>query len=244
MSAASAPDGQAPDTLALHTSYFTLNAAHRTVRDALIDAHAMHRLIMSGWRQELFPGEANPRADIGVLYALSPGADHKVRVITQAQIAPTWVLPEGVLLGAVDDRIRSAPLAGTIAFQLTAAPRKSIPSPHRLPDGTRPRGRQIPLPAADREAWGRRALTRAGLDVHTLIAGQSTRLESESKSLPRNQRTRPGAVFAHTTVTYTGTGTITDPDAHKAALIGGVGPAKAYGCGLLLTRATGVGTVR
>lgn len=223
-------------TLALHTSYLTLDARHRTVRDALIDTHLMHQLIMSGWREDLFPGEATPRADLGVLYALAPASDHRVRVVAQGRTTPTWKLADGALLGAVDQRVRQAPLTGTINFQLTAAPRKATTPQPNPPGVPRTRGKQIPVPPAEREQWGHRALTRAGLEVIDLAVRPGARLESATKSLPRSRRTKPNAVFAHTTVIYTGTARITDPDAHQTALTTGIGPAKAYGCGLLLTR--------
>lgn len=226
----------APDTLALHTSYLTLNARHHIVRGALVDAHLMHRLVMSAWREDIFPGEADPRASLGILYAIAPGTEHRVRVVAQASTTPSWHLDDDVLIGAVDQRIRQAPLSGTVAFQLTAAPRKSVASQVRTESGARPRGKKVPLPQGERDAWGRRSLTAAGLEVLTLNVRCGSRLDSPIKSLPPHQRTTPKAVFAHTTVTYTGTARITDPEAHRAALIGGIGPAKAYGCGLLLTR--------
>lgn len=224
------------ETLALHTSYFTLDARNHTVRGALIDAHRMHTLIMSGWRDAMFPGEATPRAALGILYALAPAADHRVRVVVQARTAPHWNFGDGILLGAVDQRLRQAPLAGTISFQLTAAPRKSTAPREHTPGAPRTRGRKIPLPPDQYEAWGRHTLARAGLDVADLTVRSGTRLESATKSLPRQQRPSPKAVFAHTTVTYTGTAHIIDPGAHREALTTGIGPAKAYGCGLLLTR--------
>ncbi|ULD39032.1 type I-E CRISPR-associated protein Cas6/Cse3/CasE [Rhodococcus qingshengii] len=224
------------DTLTLHTSYLTLDARHRTVRDALVDTHLMHQLVMSGWREDIFPGEGEPRAELGILYAVSLSVDHRVRLVVQGHTPANWQLAPGVLLGEVDHRARQAPLDGTIAFQLIAAPRKSLPCPP-ADSGKKRRGKKIAVPAEEREQWGRKALTAAGLEVATLDVRSGARLESETKSLPRKQRATPNAVFTHTTVVYTGTARITDPALHAAALTGGVGPAKAYGCGLLLTRA-------
>lgn len=218
----------AVDTLALHTSYLTLDARHRIVRDALVDAHLMHRLIMSGWREDLFPGEERPRANVGILYALAPGTDNRVRVVVQANTPPNWAFDEGVVLGGVDHRTRHAPLTGDISFQLIAAPRKSSGDRVRTDSGSLSRGKTFPLPAAEREDWGRRTLTRAGVEVIDITVRPGGRLQSAKKSLQ------------HNTVIYSGTARITDADAHRAALVEGVGPAKAYGCGLLLTRATSV----
>ncbi|MFZ2529772.1 MAG: type I-E CRISPR-associated protein Cas6/Cse3/CasE [Rhodococcus sp. (in: high G+C Gram-positive bacteria)] len=223
-------------TTALHTSYLTLDARHSTVRAAAVDAHLMHRLIMSGWRTAILPTDSTPRTHLDVLYAIDRGPAHQLRVVAQANTAPEWNFDTGILIGTVEHRIRTAPLTGTINFQLTAAPTKSIPSTTRHADGTRPRGKRVPAPATEYERWAQRALARAGLDVHTLDVRVRSRIESERKSLPRHQRATPNAVFAHTTVTYTGTATVTDPDAHHSALRRGIGPAKSYGCGLLLTR--------
>lgn len=44
---------------------------------------------------------------------------------------------------------------------------------------------------------------------------------------------RGGAPVTLTRVTYNGILQVTDPAALRRALTGGIGPAKAYGCGLL-----------
>lgn len=226
------------DTVTLPASYLTLNADHPRVQAALIDAHLMHQLIMTGFAHAAFPGETTARANLGVLYAMSPTQNGTVRVRVRATVDANWTeLPADLLATgdhtSISQQPEHAPLAGRIAFQLTAAPTKSLPT-HR--PGAR--GRRVPLPADQRLDWGMRALTHAGLNVHTLKHSEAVRLESETKSLPRDQRNHPKAVFAHTTVTYTGTATITDPDTHRAALLTGrrLGPGKAFGCGLLLTR--------
>jgi len=42
--------------------------------------------------------------------------------------------------------------------------------------------------------------------------------------------------MTHFTVRFDGLLRITDPDAFRATLIRGIGPAKAFGCGLMLVR--------
>lgn len=222
----------APAVVVLPTSYLTLDADHPHVRAALLDANRMHQLIMSGWQHAAFPGEP-ARATLDILYALSPTTTGAVRVVTQAAVAPHWQLPDNMLTASTTDR--HAPLHGTIAFQLTAAPTKSLPGTPIAP-GKHSRGRKIPLPVDQRHAWGERVLRSAGLnvvDLHTTTIG---RLHSPTKSLPPDQRPAPTSVFTHTTVTYTGIATIADPTRHRHALTHGIGPGKAYGCGLLLTR--------
>ena len=52
-------------------------------------------------------------------------------------------------------------------------------------------------------------------------------------------RDKPGHDLRFTTVDMTGQLTVTDPQAFQKALLGGVGSAKAFGCGLLLVRRLG-----
>ncbi|WP_052062907.1 type I-E CRISPR-associated protein Cas6/Cse3/CasE [Rhodococcoides fascians] len=224
------------ETVALHTSYLTLDARHPEVRRALVDAHNMHRLVMSGWRDQILPTDTEPRRTLGILYTLSLETHNRVRLVVQAKTPPDWHFDAGVLHTSIDQRRRNPPLAGTVAFQLTAAPTKSVPSAPRTDTAPRARGKKIPLPSAERDAWGRKMLAAGGLDVESLTVHAGPRLDSAIKSLPRAHRATPKAVFAHTTVVYTGTAHIMDAEPHIAALTHGVGSAKAYGCGLLLTR--------
>jgi len=50
------------------------------------------------------------------------------------------------------------------------------------------------------------------------------------------QKPKGGRPVVVSVLDVRGFGTVTDPDALRAALFGGVGPAKAFGCGLLLVR--------
>ena len=47
---------------------------------------------------------------------------------------------------------------------------------------------------------------------------------------------KPDETLCFSTVDFSGQLTVTDPQAFRTALLGGVGSAKAFGCGLLLVR--------
>ncbi|WP_043738079.1 type I-E CRISPR-associated protein Cas6/Cse3/CasE [Nocardia asiatica] len=220
----------------LPRSYLTLDANHRGVRAALIDVQLMHRLIMTGWRQADSP-QPGIRAELAILYALDLTTSGTVRVVTQAAVEPHWQLAPGTTTEAPVARQHFAPLDGAIEFQLTAAPTRNLPPVPNITPGRRARGRRVPLPTDEHLAWGKNVLTRrAGLTVRELTISNISRLDSATKSLPPDERPIHAAVFAHTTVTYHGVAEITDPDTHCHALIHGIGRAKSWGCGLLLTR--------
>lgn len=76
----------------------------------------------------------------------------------------------------------------------------------------------------------RRAQTNGFLVDEDALRVDGYRAHAERRQLPRNQQLR------FSTVDFSGVLTVTDPEPFRAALIAGIGPAKAFGCGLLLVR--------
>lgn len=231
--AATQPAAQRPAPFALGGSLartrLTLEARNPQVRTALVDAHLMHRLVMDGFTQYLTDGETEgARARLGILYATRTGGN-RVDLVIQAEQVPTFEETPGL----IDLRTwtEPAPTEGRIAFQITVAPASSRSDG----PGTRSRRRPITDPVQQHE-WLIRALTRRGLGDITATLGGTMRLDSEIKSKPRDQRRGSDDKFHHTAITAAGHATITEPEAFTEALQIGVGPAKAYGCGLLLAR--------
>ncbi|HEY9440191.1 MAG TPA: type I-E CRISPR-associated protein Cas6/Cse3/CasE [Streptomyces sp.] len=94
----------------------------------------------------------------------------------------------------------------------------------RPADRTTARNR-VPLPAAERDGWLLRklagALTVTGL-TGSELGGRTGR--------------RPGGPVRHVQHAWTGRATVDNPAALAELIAGGVGPAKGYGCGLLIVR--------
>lgn len=191
----------------------------------LADADRLHRRIM-----QLFPaglGE-RPRHGSGVLFRVDENP-RGVSVLLQSGIEPEpGRLPDSY--GHI--RVRALD-------PLLDALRPGLPVRYRLvANATRKLGRNtkqgepltvVPLHGADAESWWARKAQEAGLDVRTL---------SVTPLAPALGKRAPGRVGGHGPVPHArtcfdGTAQILDADRLRAALLGGIGRAKSYGCGLL-----------
>ncbi|MFT4034128.1 MAG: type I-E CRISPR-associated protein Cas6/Cse3/CasE [Patulibacter sp.] len=201
-------------------------------RDPLVlrdvgDWTQLHRTVMSAFPQHDGP---TPRAHFGVLFRVEPraGAEPPV-VLVQSQVEPDWSsLPEGYTL-ACDVRDASALLdtavpGGQFAFRLTANATKKVAA---LPGDTavRKHSARVALLAEDAQLdWLQRRAALAGFSAES----QDIRV---SQLAPTGGSGRSAVTVQP--VQFDGRLTVEDPDAFKGALRDGIGPAKAYGCGLL-----------
>lgn len=212
-----------------------LNPVSRDVARVQADSQALHRCVMA-----LF-GEADgpARAKHAVLYRLDVSErEGTVALLLQSREAPALErLPEHFLdprAGA--DASATTDLAPLMArltmgselrFRLRANPTRRIDT-KSAPDGTRRNGRRVPLRTPEaRLAWLQRKLTSAGF---ALVGGEGTCLVRPD-GLQRGKR--GDARLTHEGVVYEGNITVVDATLARAALEHGIGPAKAYGFGLL-----------
>lgn len=111
-------------------------------------------------------------------------------------------------------------------FRLTANPTHAVPS-----DGFVTRGKRQPiLKRAEQEEWLFKQLRKAG--CHMTI----NRLEQPEVAIRGSQQVsfrKKRTTVVLTQVTFDGILSVDDPIALREALVNGIGPAKAYGCGLL-----------
>ena len=209
--------------------------------EAVRNPYDIHRHL---WR--LFPGEpCEVRTDgarQGFLYRIeTQGTGRSARLLLQSRQAPTYI--EGVTLLA-SKPFDPAPVEGQrLAFVLTANPTKTVVDalsenkPDKLmrhqeklaqrPDKkSRPPSCRVPLiKEEDQRAWLARKL------------GMAAELEG-IKILPHpplyfRKGNRAGKLV---TCTFEGVLRVTSAEALRAMLENGIGPAKAFGCGLLLVR--------
>lgn len=195
--------------------------------EAARNSYEIHRRI---WR--LFPGEeresrkAGTENRQGFLFRVEDKqVGRPARALVQSRLAPQ--AEAGVtLLGTRE--FSPKPAEGMqLAFVLTANPVKTIADKEReAKPGKQSEKCRVPLIAeADQLAWLKRKLEGAAtVNVATVL-----------KHPPLGFR-KSNYAGKLSTVTYEGTLTVTDPHALAFHLENGVGPAKAFGCGLLLVR--------
>ncbi|GAA2154743.1 type I-E CRISPR-associated protein Cas6/Cse3/CasE [Kitasatospora kazusensis] len=233
-----------------------LRAASRTL---LANPRALHGAVIAGvpdgpdagrvlWRLETTD---NPRRP--VLLALTPSKPDWTHIVEQAG----WPDAEGEHYAVRDYTPLLAQLAvgREFAFRLTASPVQNTSTPHRdSPHRTRTAAelhhRSYRLPhktAAQQLTWFLERTPRWGFEIPAARTdtpapglqapdGQSTDAR-EVRITDRNRHTftKPGtrSAVTLTTATFEGHLRITDPQLLKDALLHGIGPSKAYGCGLL-----------
>ncbi len=212
-----------------------LNPVSRDVARAQSDSQALHRRVM-----DLFGSAEGPaRAAHAVLYRLDVSErDGTVMLLLQSRAAPVLDgLPEHFL----DPRAGADASATTdltpllerleegsrFRFRLRANPTRRIDT-KSAPDGTRRNGRRVPLRTPEaRLAWLERKLSASGF---ALVGGGEACLVKPD-GLQRGRRGE--ARLTHEAVVYEGVLAVMNPPLARAALEHGIGPAKAYGFGLL-----------
>lgn len=114
----------------------------------------------------------------------------------------------------------STPLSGVpVRWGLIANPTKCV---RRSGSG---RGKRVGLPPEGWKAWVQRRLGEV-INIHSIdVAG-----------LPPARGFKTDMRTTHARVLYTGVGTVANHDALRGAQYTGVGPGKAYGCGLLVVQ--------
>ncbi|MDN5760390.1 MAG: type I-E CRISPR-associated protein Cas6/Cse3/CasE [Tomitella sp.] len=225
-------------TATLYRSLLSLDAEHPAIRAAIVDAHHMHALVMSGFADRLqdydfftgqHTGHGDHRAALGIQHAVSFRPDGTIRVLVQAAAQPHWHNSD---CGKWVDALTSTPhtseytpiLDGTVRYELRANPVR------------RDRKRKIALRHHnDLTTWWQRKAVAAGLHLTSPASIDAPWQMQSATKTSRTNPTRSGTGFTIDTHRFTGFATITDPDAHQAALAAGIGPARAYGCGMMLT---------
>jgi CRISPR system Cascade subunit CasE len=195
------------------------------VTEDLRDTGRLHRRIMG-----LFPdglGE-NARAVGAILFRVDDDP-RGTSVLVQSAVAPDIArLPDGYAQSAV-----------RTLDPLLEALRPGLPVRYRLTaNATRKLGRNttagkpltvVPLHAGEAEAWWARKAGEAGLELRVLSAVSLDPAKGVRHSAGSAQR----QLLQHARTRFDGTALIIDPERLRAALAGGVGRAKSYGCGLL-----------
>ncbi|CCK24446.1 hypothetical protein BN159_0067 [Streptomyces davaonensis JCM 4913] len=225
-------------------SVLTMDARHPYTAKSLVDAQDMHRTVMSGFRGWVADGAPDARAQMGVLSTWSVDLKAGALVlVVQSRVPGDWAgMPRGALtvkphVITVDRTLRTG---DSLTFRAVVNPTHNRPAGPPAPN--RPRGRRTAHTRPDHvKNWFVRRLQPPG-EPRTAPNGL-TRIgataEEESlavQMLPTVTSPGPHKGLRIVRAEIRGTLTITDPAALVDAMTQGIGHARSYGCGLLLTR--------
>lgn len=210
----------------MYLSQLLLDGRSRRNQERLGDCHRMHELVMSG-----FPAVATeqPRHELGVLYRVEQGAGGIIPVLVQSADEPTWAIEDPAVRTGV-----AKPLAQLAArfvpgarfrFRLRANPSKRVPV-RALEDGRQSKnGPRVEL--VSDEACLEWLARRGASDGFEII---SARVDARLPLLGRGNSGRQITVASRL---FEGILLVRDPEAFGNAFTAGIGPGKAFGCGML-----------
>lgn len=217
---------------------FQVNPARRGARKLLSSPQAMHAAVRAAFaapEDYARPGSRTlwrldtPATATVYLYLVSPGRPDLTHLVEQAgwPTTETW------------DTREYEPLLATLrpgqhwAFRLTANPVHS----GRKTSEAKETQRFGYLRAEDQEKWLLQRAARCGFTVTPQRDGRPNLRLHRQQTQSFKHGARPVTL---TTVTYDGILQVTDDTDFRNALIGGIGHAKAYGCGLLTLAAVDI----
>lgn len=215
-------------------SSLSLNPRSSLVRRDWHDCHQMHRTMMSAFDD----AEGSGRAAFQVLFRRELDSAGLPKVLLQAIEEPDfnrlpggYLSVGGVVTRSMDPLFDAIKPGAQFRFRITANPTRKIETGR---DSGRPNGRRVPLRGEAAMAWLERKSHAHGfslVDVSLVTGGK----QIEAKSFDRFQGTKPllASKIVVDTVTFEGLLEVSDPVLLKACLEVGLGPGKAYGCGLL-----------
>ncbi|MFD8024595.1 type I-E CRISPR-associated protein Cas6/Cse3/CasE [Streptomyces lavendulae] len=229
--------------VATHT-VLTMDARHPFVAKSLVDAQDMHRTVMSGFRGWVEDGDPSARSQMGILSTWSVDLKAAALVlVVQSRVPGDWSrIPRPALTSAphtltVDRTINTGDV---LTFRTVVNPTRSKP-PGR-PVSEKVRGARVPhstpehvknwfvrrLQAEGEPATAENGVIRIGATADPAALG--------IRMLPRVSSPGPHKGLRISRAEIRGSLTVTDPETLVTTLSNGLGHARAYSCGLLLTR--------
>lgn len=206
--------------MSIYLSRLSLNLQSTAVRRDLSDVHQLHRTIMS----QFDPTRGN-RAAQRVLYRLDSGRRLTPTVLIQSLSPPCWALEDQYVLRPPETKDVERALASIVTGQRLRFRLRANPT-RRQPARERPNAPRLPLTDWEsRAGWLTRKMAEAGatpIDEALDIVAQ-----------PRDTGNANGHRITVWPVLFDGILTVEDPDLLRQALVAGIGPARAYGNGLL-----------
>lgn len=207
-----------------------LNKERRGARRLLGSPQALHAAVLAG-----FPPIADDdRPTSRVLWRLdTPSSTPTLYVVSPARPDLTHLVEQAgwPSVSTWETRDYQPLLAGLATgqcwgFRLTANTTKSM----KLNEDARRSKRYGHVTAEQQQLWLIQRLPQLGVQLAKTAAGDDE-LQVDDRSIRKFVRQRSTVTLS--VATFRGLLVVDDPAPLRAALIGGIGPAKAYGCGLL-----------
>jgi CRISPR system Cascade subunit CasE len=233
----------------MYLSRLTLDARNRGVRRDLADCQQLHRTVLGAFPQA--PAGAAARGHFGILHRvdIAPRSG-TVALLVQSRVAPDWShLPAGYRLfeAAPDADVKdiATAYAGIVSDQLlrfrlraNATSKSGSVSKEEREAGARGHGQRVPVREAGLSAWLQRKGAAGGFRVPPVgetasSGGPAVRVTREASAYGRRPTGAEGGRLSFAPVVFDGCLLVTDAEVFRRTLAEGVGPAKAYGFGLL-----------
>ncbi|MHB1007511.1 MAG: type I-E CRISPR-associated protein Cas6/Cse3/CasE [Chloroflexota bacterium] len=235
----------------MYLSRLILNPRSRAVQRDLADCQGLHRTVMSLFEQ--VAGKP-ARAALDILYRLETDSRQgRVVLLVQSAAPPDCSRLESGFLAEVegpnpvskpvDSQYGAISTGDHLRFRLVANPTKKIDT-RSGPDGERRNGQRVPVRGEEAQlAWLARKGEGCGFRlrqarVNPASVERSTVPAAQASPGPEKKGWHPGddgkkMELSFTAITFDGELVVTDANAFRLALLGGIGPGKAYGFGLL-----------
>jgi CRISPR system Cascade subunit CasE len=228
----------------MYLSKLVLDPRNRQVRQDLANCQELHRTLLRAFPDGAADDIAGARARCGLLYRVEiDRTTRRVAMLVQSAVEPDWSrLPAGYATHCSWKSIAAAYEAITagmrLRFRLRANPTRRIA---RARDAEEARwvGKRVQLfREEDQLAWLARKGWEHGfrlIQVRTVSDRPVSVVQVSSEGVVTGRKTSDGQVHPLTfgSVLFEGELEVTDATAFRAALVHGIGPAKAYGFGLL-----------
>ncbi|WP_280488952.1 type I-E CRISPR-associated protein Cas6/Cse3/CasE [Nocardia farcinica] len=223
----------------MYLSRIPLNPARRGTRLFLSSPQVTHAAVMSSFPPSDRTDEPGPvgsgrvlwridRSENTVhLYVVSPMRPDFTHLVEQAGWPTTssWATRD---YGDLLDRLVAEQ---RWHFRLSANPvRRAM---DRVRNDPTVRGRATGLDAAGQLQWLQRKAIDHGFELCQVVSGDSKELDVVITDRSSVMFQRHSQKVSLSTATFEGTLRVTDPRLLRGALVGGIGRAKGYGCGLL-----------
>ncbi|MCX4097897.1 type I-E CRISPR-associated protein Cas6/Cse3/CasE [Nocardia sp. alder85J] len=222
-------------------SRIPINPARRDTRKFLASPQVIHAAVLSAFPPDT-PGPASgegrvlwrlDQRDATIhLYVVSPHEPDFTHIVEQTG----WPTTAAWATRKYDQLLDTLTTGQRWHFRLTANPVRSTLDRTRTENTGRhvkDRGKIAGLSAAEQLDWLRRKATRAGFILTE--CGPEDQREDDVRLIARDtlRFQRHNTPVTLSVATFEGTLTVSDPILLRAALTGGIGRAKGYGCGLL-----------
>ncbi len=220
----------------MYLSKLVLNPRHAQAQTDLAAPYDLHRTLARAFPDD---GPDAHRARHGVLFRIEDAAQHGIPVLVQSATVPDWTrLPPGytVLLDGPKLFSPALEVGQRLRFRLVANPVR------RTHEEGRRHAVRLPLVHARADApaglpdgyldWLERQARKAGVAIDA-VADAPFRLARRQRRGPALDGALAKPDIPHFGVRFDGTLTVTDAEALAAAVRTGIGPAKAFGFGLL-----------